>query len=121
MGKVQIIKASAGSGKTFRLALEYVTRVLSENNPRPEKYRHILAVTFTNKATEEMKRRIIEELAKLAECKESEFSKKVCANLNIPIREAARRAKIVLTKILHDYAHFTVLTIDKFFQRIVRS
>ena len=73
MGKVQIIKASAGSGKTFRLALEYVTRVLSENTPRPEKYRHILAVTFTNKATEEMKRRIIEELAKLAECKESEL------------------------------------------------
>ncbi len=121
MGKVQIIKASAGSGKTFRLTLEYVTRVLSENTPRPEKYRHILAVTFTNKATEEMKRRIIEELAKLAECRESEFSKKVCANLNIPIREAARRAKIVLTKILHDYTHFTVLTIDKFFQRIIRS
>jgi ATP-dependent exoDNAse (exonuclease V) beta subunit len=121
MGKVQIIKASAGSGKTFRLALEYVMRVLGDDIGRPDKFRHILAVTFTNKATEEMKHRIIKELGKLSKKEESVFSKIICEKLNIPIQEAARRAFIVLTAILHDYTHFTVLTIDKFFQRIIRS
>ncbi len=62
MGRVKIVRASAGSGKTYRLAYEYVRRALVD----PEAYRHILAVTFTNKATDEMKRRIIREINDLS-------------------------------------------------------
>ena len=53
-----VYKASAGSGKTFRLAVQYITMLIKE----PESYRHILAVTFTNKATAEMKQRILSQL-----------------------------------------------------------
>ena len=55
MGSVSIVRASAGSGKTYRLAYEYIAHVIAN----PWLYRNILAVTFTNKATEEMKQRIM--------------------------------------------------------------
>ena len=62
MGNVKILKASAGSGKTYQLAYAYIRNVIRD----PGRYRHILAVTFTNKATEEMKQRIISEINRLA-------------------------------------------------------
>ena len=61
---LKVLKASAGSGKTYRLAREYI-RLLVRTD-RPDAYRHVLAVTFTNKATDEMKRRILQELNQLA-------------------------------------------------------
>ena len=61
---IQILKASAGSGKTYNLAREYIRLLLTKKDPQA--YRHILAVTFTNKATDEMKRRILDELYVLA-------------------------------------------------------
>ena len=61
---LKILKASAGSGKTYALALEYIRLVMSSD--KADAYRHVLAVTFTNKATEEMKSRILKELAVLA-------------------------------------------------------
>ena len=61
---IQILKASAGSGKTYNLAREYIRLLLTKKDPQA--YRHILAVTFTNKATDEMKRRILDELFTLA-------------------------------------------------------
>ena len=61
---IQILKASAGSGKTYNLAREYIRLLVA--SPRPDAYRHVLAVTFTNKATDEMKRRILSELSLLA-------------------------------------------------------
>ena len=61
---LKILKASAGSGKTYNLAREYIRLILSSD--RPDAYRHVLAVTFTNKATDEMKRRILKELHRLA-------------------------------------------------------
>ncbi|MBO5903023.1 MAG: UvrD-helicase domain-containing protein [Tidjanibacter sp.] len=117
MGKVNIVSASAGSGKTYRLALEYITRVLRE----PNLYRHILAVTFTNKATEEMKGRILGNINNLACGKEDDFMDSVLKNSGMPKAEIIKRAGEVLNKILHDYDSFAILTIDKFFQRIVRS
>ena len=57
-----VYKASAGSGKTFTLAVEYISLLVSD----PENYRHILAVTFTNKATQEMKLRILSQLYGIA-------------------------------------------------------
>ncbi|MCD8072233.1 MAG: UvrD-helicase domain-containing protein [Alistipes sp.] len=117
MGKVKIIKASAGSGKTFRLAYEYILRVVRE----PLKYKHILAVTFTNKATEEMKRRILTELNALAKCGSSTYMEMLRTDTGYSPGEISRRALDSRTRILHDYSSFSILTIDKFFQRIIRS
>lgn len=117
MGNIKLLKASAGSGKTYRLAYEYVRNVIAE----PFMYRHILAVTFTNKATEEMKRRILSEINDLRLGRNTGYMAQLEADLRLRKPEITSRAKKALTKILHDYSHFSVLTIDKFFQRIIRS
>ena len=62
MKRAKILSASAGSGKTYQLTLKYMCDVIQH----PERYRNILAVTFTNKATEEMKSRILREIHTLA-------------------------------------------------------
>ena len=122
MGRVKIVRASAGSGKTYRLSCEYVKRALAD----PEGYRHILAVTFTNKATEEMKRRILREVNHLANGATPEggppaFAAEIQQDLKISGEELRSRAARLRTRILHDYSRFTILTIDKFFQRIIRA
>ena len=117
MGNVKIVSASAGSGKTYNLAYEYVRNVVAE----PPLYRHILAVTFTNKATEEMKRRILSKINDLACGDEKEYMPMLQRELGLPAADIRARAATVRSLILHDYGHFAVLTIDKFFQRIIRS
>ena len=115
---MQVIKASAGSGKTYRLAYEYIRNVIEE----PYKYRSILAVTFTNKATDEMKWRILSELNALAQKKEHGYTTMLQKDIpGITPEEIAEKAKQALTLILHDYSRFNVLTIDRFFQKIIRA
>ncbi|MCR5130942.1 MAG: UvrD-helicase domain-containing protein [Prevotella sp.] len=116
-----VYKASAGSGKTFRLALEYI-KLLVEN---PNNYRHILAVTFTNKATEEMKNRILSQLYGISRgLKDSdtesyvELMMKESGYTDTFIRE---RAGIALNNLLHNYSFFRVETIDSFFQSVLRN
>ena len=94
---MKILKASAGSGKTYRLSKTYRDILLNSNDPYA--YRHVLAVTFTNKATSEMKSRILKDLKK----------------------DDNPRAARILTSILHDYSAFAVSTIDKFFQRTLKA
>ena len=96
---MNIIKASAGSGKTYRLSHTFIDYLLASDDPGA--YRHLLAVTFTNKATAEMKARILKDLAEAA--------------------KTDPRAKHYLVSILHDYGAFGVSTIDKFFQQTLRS
>ncbi|MCQ2075765.1 MAG: UvrD-helicase domain-containing protein [Bacteroidaceae bacterium] len=128
MNNLKIYKASAGSGKTFTLAVEYIRLVIIN----PEDYRHILAVTFTNKATNEMKERIIYTLSKIANHDPDaiHYVEKIKENLPVPNhtkREVwtdeiiAQRAQIALTYILHDYSRFRIETIDSFFQSIIRN
>ena len=117
MTRVNILSASAGSGKTFRLVLKYICDVLK----RPECYRNILAVTFTNKATEEMKSRIINELHNLAENHDSAYLEDIKKNTGYSEEKIRTQAVVARTQILHDYSRFTVLTIDRFFQRILRA
>ncbi len=117
---LQIMKASAGSGKTFRLARKYIELLLGSRDRYA--YRHILAVTFTNKATDEMKSRILKELHVLATnpCRSnyySYFTKK----LHIPEEELQKRASSVLSDMLHDYSAFAVSTIDRFFQQTLKA
>ncbi|MBO7198436.1 MAG: UvrD-helicase domain-containing protein [Alistipes sp.] len=117
MKRAQILSASAGSGKTFRLVLKYICEVLEH----PECYRNILAVTFTNKATEEMKSRIIKELNNLAANKESTYLEEIVKRTGYSEPQIRAKALKARTKILHDYSRFTILTIDRFFQRILRA
>ena len=115
--RAKILNASAGSGKTYQLAYKYVHDVVEQ----PSIYRHILAVTFTNKATEEMKSRILKEIHLLASGGESSYLENLCRELDMDAATVRRRAAEVRSKILHDYSRFTVLTIDTFFQRILRA
>ena len=115
--RARILNASAGSGKTYQLAYKYVRDVVEQ----PSIYRHILAVTFTNKATEEMKYRILKEIHLLASGGESSYLENLCRELDMDAATVRRRAAEVRSKILHDYSRFTVLTIDTFFQRILRA
>ena len=88
---------------------------------RPESYSAILAVTFTNKATEEMKTRILKEINTLSEGKESGYMSLLRRETGLDEAEIRRRARTARTRILHNYSRFTVLTIDRFFQRILRA
>ena len=117
---LKIMKASAGSGKTYNLAKKYITLLL-QNDDRYA-YRHILAVTFTNKATEEMKSRIMKELHILATAPadsdyHDDFVPKLFPNDSL-LKE---KAENVLRDILHDYSAFAVSTIDKFFQQTLKA
>lgn len=96
---MKIMKASAGSGKTYNLSKTYIELLLGSGDPYA--YRHILAVTFTNKATAEMKSRILRDLSVKA--------------------GDDGRARVVLKNILHNYGEFSVSTIDKFFQQALKA
>jgi len=115
--RVEIYNASAGSGKTYMLVGNYLCDVIW----KPKLYRHILAVTFTNKATEEMKSRILKELHTLAAGAESPYLEMLADTLDLSESRIRGNARLAQTEILHDYSRFTVLTIDKFFQRILHA
>jgi len=117
---IKILKASAGSGKTYNLAKEYISLLLGSTDRYA--YRHILAVTFTNKATAEMKSRILKELGKLADDPQGspyydDFVPALCKDAG-SLKSCAAR---ILVDILHDYGSFYVSTIDKFFQMTLKA
>ena len=114
---LHVIKASAGSGKTHRLTGEYLRLLFST----PHAYRHILAVTFTNKATEEMKSRIVEELHRLSEGEKSDYLKALSEEFRLSETQVRQQARHILETILHDYSAFAISTIDKFFQQTMRA
>ena len=117
---LEIMKASAGSGKTWNLAKKYIGLLLKGDDRYA--YRHILAVTFTNKATDEMKSRILKELHLLATDPASSGFRDVFVPYVFPSEEALRRkAEMVLHDILHDYSAFAVSTIDRFFQHTLKA
>ena len=117
---MKILKASAGSGKTYRLTLVYITLLLQ--NPDRYAYRHILAVTFTNKATAEMKSRILSELSILSKDPEkSGYYGNFVPSLFPNAQKLSERATDVLVCILHDYSAFAVSTIDRFFQQTLKA
>ncbi len=117
MSQLKVYKASAGSGKTFRLAVEYMKLALTNDS----NYRHILAVTFTNKATAEMKSRIIGELFRLSKGEETAYLQILTKELGWPATQVQRQAQLVLKRILHDYSRFSISTIDSFFQRVIKA
>lgn len=141
---MELMKASAGSGKTFNLARKYITLLFKKQDRYA--YKHILAVTFTNKATDEMKSRIMKELFILAvEPRKSGYLKYFIPSmfpeeetaaidpddlvvelpgkkgLPVTLESVSESAMDMLCNILHDYSAFSVSTIDKFFQQTLRA
>jgi len=117
MSNLIVYKASAGSGKTFRLAAEYIKLVVSD----PQSYKKILAVTFTNKATAEMKGRILEELKAIADGQKTAMFEIVANETQVNPDLIPLKASKALSNILHDYSRFSVSTIDSFVQRIIQA
>lgn len=130
---LKVYKSSAGSGKTTTLTLEYLKLTLG----KPESYKHILALTFTNKAAQEMKERILEFLSELIQLKLQkddpyfletllqEIPKYKSALDSKGILEARRMIQIdalILHKnLIHNYSEYAVSTLDSFTNRIIRS
>ena len=129
--KFLVYKSSAGSGKTFTLVREYITLVLED----PEKYRNILAITFTNKAADEMKQRVLSSLKQLVALKKNyelritnydkdkknPLVEELSKRLELTEEEICNRADTVLTSILHNYSDFSIGTIDSFVHRIIKT
>ena len=117
---LKIMKASAGSGKTYSLTRTYISLLL--RNDDRYAYRHILAVTFTNKAPDEMKSRILKELHIMAtDPQKSSYKKDFVPSVFPSVDLMQQKAKRVLHDILHDYSAFAVSTIDKFFQQTLKA
>lgn len=117
-----IYQASAGSGKTFSLAKEYLKIALVN----PDAYKNILAITFTNKAAAEMKERII---SYLLDIDSRDATSKgyldilpiIVSETDLTQEKAMKNASIVLKNIMYNYADFSIMTIDAFFQRVLRT
>lgn len=119
---LHVLKASAGSGKTFALTVHYISLLLRNEHS----YREILALTFTNKATAEMKSRIMTILEGLAKSTESRSIRDYREQLlkrfpNWEPVDIQQRADRAYRNILHDYSHFSVSTIDGFSQKVIRG
>lgn len=117
MSQLVVYRASAGSGKTFRLAAEYIKQLIV----KPDSYKNILAVTFTNKATAEMKGRILNELFALSKGEDTAMGETISKELNVSKENLKSQAKLALSLLLHDYSRFSVSTIDSFVQRVIQA
>jgi ATP-dependent exoDNAse (exonuclease V) beta subunit len=122
---LKIYNASAGSGKTYTLVQEYLRIILRSDDPM--KFRRVLAMTFTNKAANEMKERVLQKLIQLSkpnheksaiDLKELKDTSKAIA---LPEKKLEERAARSLNAILHNYGMFSVMTIDKFTHKVIRT
>ena len=122
MSRFRIYNASAGAGKTYQLVRDYLRICLGSENPR--NFMRILAITFTNKAANEMKVRIIDQLKLLADPtvpQKGSMLNDLCSDLEIEESELRVRAGKCLSAILHEYSAFSVSTIDGFNNRLIRN
>ena len=119
----KIYSASAGSGKTYALAKAYLILLLS--NDAAVKFRQILAITFTNKAVDEMKTRILDNLYAFGQDvvpeKQKDLFQSLCDELSLTEEELRKRSKLILKRILHNYSFFEISTIDKFNHKIIKT
>lgn len=118
-----VYKSSAGSGKTYTLVRIYLSLILKQ----PEKYRHILAITFTNKAANEMKDRVLDQLRIITgwipgeSVPESSMMHQLSVDLKMDTPELIKNAGRAQELILHEYGNFSLGTIDSFMHRVVRT
>lgn len=122
---LRIYRASAGSGKTFTLVVEFISHLISDFDPSSPAHRHQLAITFTQKATAEMKERILQKLYAIG-YGQNDSEAYLCAvkervTVGLSVRQIRERAARTLRSILHSYDFFHVTTIDSFFQTILTA
>lgn len=118
-----IYNASAGSGKTYTLSKEYIKILL--RSPSNDAYRKILAITFTNKAVEEMKSRIIFYLLEFSKdetsAKATDLLKDIVNETKLSIQTIKDKSKVIIKNIIHNYTAFDISTIDRFTLKIIKS
>ena len=117
----EVVRASAGSGKTYRLVSRYLACCLAHDDPRA--FRHVLALTFTNKAAWEMKERILSDLAKVGSGKASESFLSRARRPNRPCPPTPCRPVPAPCgpPCFHRYGEMAVMTLDSFTNRLVKS
>lgn len=118
-----VYNASAGSGKTFTLVKEYLKIVLGAQNN--DKYKNVLAITFTNKAVSEMKERIVEMLREFASSaileRPNDMFTSIAIETGMGKEQLHQKSKRVLRSIIHNYAAFDISTIDGFTHKVIRT
>ena len=116
---LRIYKSSAGSGKTYTLVKEFLRIALKS----PDKFKHILAITFTNKAANEMKERIISTLEQIKsdDAGVQKLITELAGETELPQATVIDKAGRILRNILHNYADISVSTIDSFVHRVIRA
>ncbi len=118
-----IYDASAGSGKTYALVKEYLKIILVA--PKNDAYRHILAITFTNKAVHEMKSRIVGSLSEFAKdelsAKAQDLMQDLSIDTELSIIQIKTKSQQIIKHIIHNYAAFDISTIDKFTHKVIRA
>ena len=130
--RLVVYKAGAGSGKTFQIAKHYLRQLIL--NQKPQVIFRLIGITFTNKAAEEMKKRIIENLIKASQGENSDVMTEVAKELKEEIQkqtgitndvdyqhEIIKRSKHRLQEILHHYDEFQLTTIDKLMYKIIKT
>ena len=118
-----IYDASAGSGKTYTLVKEYLKIILLSK--KPDAYRNILAITFTNKAVHEMKSRVLESLSQFSKENPSEkalqLMQVISSDTGLSMNAITEKAKSIIKNLIHNYAAFDISTIDKFTHKVIRA
>ena len=118
-----IYDASAGSGKTYTLVKEYLKIILVSK--KPDAYRNILAITFTNKAVHEMKSRVLESLSQFSKANPSEkalqLMQDISSDTGLSLNAITEKAKSIIKNLIHNYAAFDISTIDKFTHKVIRA
>ena len=114
-----IFNASAGSGKTFSIVQHYLVHLFKDKND--EAFNKMLGITFTNAAVLEMKSRILEQLYNFSNYEFDNMAQNIIKQLDFGKDELAKKSKIILDKILNNYATFDIITIDSLFHRIIRG
>ncbi len=118
-----IYNASAGSGKTYTLVKEYLKIILTSK--KPDAYRNILAITFTNKAVHEMKSRVLDSLSEFSKQNPSEKAIELMQDINIDtglsLQAITHKSQSIIKNLIHNYAAFDISTIDKFTHKVIRA
>ncbi len=118
-----VYNASAGSGKTYTLVKEYLKILLK--SPNDDAYRKILAITFTNKAVAEMKKRVLDSLFRFSKATniagENEYLDEITEELSLERAKIIAKSKAILKSMVHNYSGFSISTIDAFSHRVIRA
>ena len=119
----QVFQASAGAGKTYTIVKEYLKLCL-QSEAQTDNFRHILAITFTNAAANEMKAKIVGQLRDIIDSDDTaqtSMGVDLMKELGLASDQLKNNARRLMTRIIHDYSSFCVSTIDAFVQRLSRT